>query len=123
MSASYSTSRTTDRDKVRASLGDTDVSPAADALFQDEEIDAVLLDTGSVAETVSQLAYELVVRFARKPVSIKAGDVQVSYASRIPEWKALAAQQSASSGLTFVPANYTGSAAADEYSRPPWWCL
>jgi hypothetical protein len=123
VSASYDTSRSTDKDKVRALLGDTDVTPESDALFQDEEITAVLADTGSLSSTVSQLAYELVVRFARKPVNIKAGDVQVDYSSRLPAWRELAGRQSAASGLSFVTANYTGALESDEYSRLPWWCL
>lgn len=124
MAATYNTARTTDTDLVRAALGDTDVSPAADALFQDEEIDAVLLDTGSVSDTVAQLASELVVRFARKPVSIKAGDVAIDYSTRLPAWRDLAARgtaPSAASSLTFVPVSYGSGDTPDEYSRSAWW--
>lgn len=124
MAATYNVARTTDTDLVRAALGDTDVSPATNALFQDEEIAAVLASTGSVNAAVMQLAFELVIRLSRKPVVIKAGDVSVDYSERIPGYRELAAggiASSAASSLSFVTANYTGDAATDEYSRAPWW--
>jgi len=41
MTASY-TAGASDRDRVRQLIGDTDVDPAADAIFSDEELDAFL---------------------------------------------------------------------------------
>lgn len=120
MAATYLTDRSRDIDQVRAALGDTDVSPAPDALFQDEEIAAVLVSTGSVSDTVAQLASELVARFARKPVSIKAGDVAIDYSTRLPAWRDLAARgtaPSAASSLVFVPVSYGGADALDEFGR------
>lgn len=42
MTASY-TPGDSDRDRVRQLIGDTDVDPASDAIFSDEELDAFLL--------------------------------------------------------------------------------
>lgn len=90
MAATYSPSRVTAVDRVRAALGDTEVTPASAALFQDEEIAAVVAAAGSEYLAVGQLASELVVRFARKPVRIVAGNVTVDYSERLGGWQALA---------------------------------
>jgi hypothetical protein len=119
LSFSYSELLTTDLDKARARLGDTD---SASVLHSDEHIEAVLALEGSLAAGVATLARELVTRFARQPVRIADDGSSVDYSARIPAWQRLAAEQASASGIiTTVTAYYGRSETADEYSRGTWW--
>lgn len=122
MSFSYNETLPANRDKARALLGDVDSS---DVLHSDEHIDAVLTLQGTLAGAVAQLADELVVRFARDPVSISENGVSLNYASRIPVWQALAQTQrvqTVSGGLVAVPATYgAADTVVDEFARPWGW--
>lgn len=101
MTATYSDALPTDRDIIRAMLGGpVTILPAAAPLLTDEHIDAILDMQGTVAASVAWLAKELIVRFAGKPTKIKAGDVEVDYKDRIPEWRRLANEQSGATGTT-----------------------
>lgn len=101
MAATYDDSLPGDKDRVRAMLGGgVTILPVASPLLTDEHITAVLAAQSTVAATVAWLAKELIVRFAGKPTTIKAGDVAVSYADRIPEWRRLANEQSGVTGAT-----------------------
>lgn len=93
MAATYNDALPTDKDKVRSDLGGgITILPASSPLLTDEHINAVLLMEGSRQSAVAYLARELVVRFAGKPVSIKAGDVTVDYSARLPAWRELASR-------------------------------
>src|SRR5689334_13658269 len=90
MATTYDETLPTDLDRVRAILGDTDVSPAADALFTDEHINAVLIAEGSLAAGVVFLAEELIARFGQEPVRVAVNGKTVDFSERITIWKTLA---------------------------------
>jgi len=120
VATTYNDALLTDKDKVRASLGDTDM---ASPLMSDEHITAVLVVEGSIMATVEQLAHELVARFGRQPVTIAAGDVRVDYSERLAVWRELANRNTTAgsgSGWGAIPATY-GAVAVDEYSRRSGW--
>src|SRR5688572_29195622 len=127
MSATYDETLATDKDKIRSLLGDTNVSPASNALFTDEHIAAVLTIQGTIKAAVAYLADELIAQSAQEPVKIIVTDggvsISVDYSKRIPLWQELASKSRTDSGgsLTFVTATY-GADTTDEYARPPeYW--
>ena len=74
MAATYTNTLPTDRDKVRFFVQDTDVDPASNALFTDEEIDAMLTlasETGAAKPycVASRLLGQLLTRFAVRPAA------------------------------------------------------
>lgn len=117
----YDDTLPTDKDRVRAILGDTDTS---DELLTDAHIEAVLTAEGSVSAAVAWLADALVARFAQDPVRITADGVTLDYSRRIPVWQSLATRERGvgSGALSFVAATFgDATTATDEYSRPLWW--
>ncbi len=75
---------TTDRDRVRFAIGDTD-DPTW--LFADATIDAVLASEGSVQAAVLYLARGLIARFAQQPVVITAQGETQDYRDRLTTWQ------------------------------------
>lgn len=127
MAATYDDTLPTDRDKARSLLGTTDVTSEATALVTDEHIDAVLTWKADLDRAVAFLASELATRFAQKPsdVSLPSG-LRTSWRDRISTWLTLAERAGGGAfgdggGLSFVPANYGGTTAADEFARPECW--
>lgn len=118
----YDDTLSTDKDKARSQIGDTDIT---DALMSDEHIEAVLTWKGSVALAVAYLAQELIARFARDPIRMTDNGATTDMTENMRIWRQLAgdAQAAASGGaLSFVTANYTGEATTDEFARPPnYW--
>lgn len=120
MIASYADTLPTDKDVVRAMLGDTDV---AAPLLSDPHILAVLGVEGSVAAAAAFLAEELAARFAAQPVRVTGEGTTIDYTGRIEGWQRLALRLRAAvptadgGGLTGVSVTYRTAAAADEYSR------
>ncbi len=84
---SYNDALLTNIDKVRSLLGDTD---AADWLFSNEHITAVLDQQGSLASGVAYLANELVARFGRQPTRMSDLGTTVDYGERLAAWRAIA---------------------------------
>jgi hypothetical protein len=84
------------RDRARALLGDTAVTPGTTtipdeaALFSDAHITAVLALYTPFETGVAFLAEELVTRFAQAPVKLSGGGESVDFSARIPAWQALA---------------------------------
>lgn len=122
MSATYSDRLLSDTDRVRAALGDTDIY---DPLFSDAHITAVLAIEGGLRPAIAALADELVARWSRDPVRKQANGIMVDYTDRLDTWRQIAQHargSAAGGGLSFVRANYTGDADADEFARPPdYW--
>lgn len=122
MTATYDDSLLTDLDKARALLGDTDTG---DPLFGNAHINAVIAIEGSLKAGVAALAEELIARFVQEPVRKTANGISVDYSDRLDTWRRIASNarvQAAGGGLSFVRANYTGDATADEFARPPdYW--
>lgn len=120
--ATYNDALLSDLDKARAMLGDTDTG---DPLLSNQHINAVIAIEGSLKAGVAALAEELIARFVRDPVKKSANGISVDYSDRLEEWRRIAsnARTSAAGGaLSFVRANYTGEATADEFARPPdYW--
>jgi hypothetical protein len=122
MTATYNDQLLTDLDRARALLGDTDTG---DPLLSNAHINAVIAIEGGLKAGVAALCEELIARFLRDPVKKSADGISVDYTDRLAEWRRIAASarvQAAGGGLSFVRANYTGEAAADEFARPPdYW--
>lgn len=89
MSATYDQTHPTARDRVRANLGDVDVSPAENALHSNEHMDALLTAYGE-ALGQSALAHELWARFAQDPSSIGLTGLSLSFGNLLDVWAALA---------------------------------
>ena len=124
--ATYNEALITDTDKARAMLGDTDTG---DPLYSNAHIDAMIGLAGSLGGGVAALAEELIATYGRDPVRKSADGVSVDYSDRLEVWRQLAArarqaqaQASGTGSIAFVPANYTGQASTDEWTRPPdYW--
>lgn len=90
MSWTYDTSLSTNKDKVRLRIGDTDTTRQE---FSDEEINAVLTD---VAQDVTQAAYRLIrtlaIKYARLAISKKAGPYSEDTTKRAEMYRLLAVE-------------------------------
>ena len=73
---SYDKSLTSDKDKVRFYIQDTKEN---DIFFEDEEIEAMLLEYKTPKNTAIQLCYTLAAMFAGLPDDEKVGPYSVSY--------------------------------------------
>lgn len=124
MSGTYQDSLPSDRDRARATLGDTS---ASDWLHTDDHINAVLTWKGSLDAAVAFLAGELIARFAQEPVRKTAQGESLDYSDRLKSWQAIVAKAEAAAsvtsgvgGIQMVAATYGGAnSTADEFSREP----
>lgn len=120
---SYIDTLPTDKDRVRAILGDT----SDPELLTDGHINAILGTEDSVSGAVAFLAYELVARYINEPVKVTLDGETEDYTGRLAAWSALAsrnataAQPNGGGVLSFVPVTYGRADTSDEYSRGPWW--
>ena len=101
MSWTYDPAMASDRDKVRFRLGDT---VEAGALLQDEEIDVLLADAGSVTNATIAGADALAMRFASLAQS-KTDDIgqSVNYGDRSARYRALADRLRANASRLAMP--------------------
>ncbi len=101
MSWTYDPAMASDRDKVRFRLGDT---VEAGALLQDEEIDGLLADAGSVTNATIAGADALAMRFASLAQS-KTDDIgqSVNYGDRSARYRALADRLRANASRLAMP--------------------
>lgn len=111
MAATYDETLPTAKDRARALLGDTAVTPGTttipddDALLSDGHIAAVLALLTTFEAAVAWLADELVARFAQDPVRVSLTGLSVDYSARIPAWQALAAQMRATAAAAAAAAS------------------
>lgn len=84
VAGSYDDRLSTERDRIRFALGDTD---DPNWLFADATIDAVLVSEGSVDAAVLYLARGLIARFAQQPVVITAQGETQDYRDRLTTWQ------------------------------------
>lgn len=92
MTATFSPSLTTPKDKVRQALGDTD---PAQALVQDETIDVLLGGSdASVLSVAAELAHNLAAQFARK-VTFDVDGQGKRYSDLMEHYRTLAADLAA----------------------------
>lgn len=71
---------TSDRDKVRFLIGDTD---STDQLLQDAEIAYVITEAGgSIYQAAHDAAYAVASKFSRMATSKSVGDLSLSYSDR-----------------------------------------
>lgn len=88
MTWSYNTSLSTNKDKVRIKIMDTDTTSQE---FSDEEINAVLTDVGQdVLQAAMRLAKSLAFKYAKKAVSKRAGPYSEDTTKRAELYKQLA---------------------------------
>lgn len=78
----YDPELTTDKDKVRFRIGDTDSSVAQQQRLEDEEIEATVTDAG-LPEGMARCAEALAAKFMRAADSKQVASLKVSYASRV----------------------------------------
>lgn len=91
MTASYNNNLLTALDRIRFTLGDTNVDPAENALKPDEEYLAVIDGADSEAEATALMAEALATQVMQDPDSYsESGGISVSWSSRIKTWLAIA---------------------------------
>ena len=101
MSWTYDPTMASDRDKVRFRLGDT---VEAGALLQDEEIDVLLADAGSVTNATIAGADALAMRFASLAQSMTDDIGQsVNYGDRAARYRDLANRLRATASRLALP--------------------
>lgn len=99
MSWTYSTSLTTDTDKVRFEIGDTDTT---DQLLSNEEIGAILATEGSVYAAAADCAEHLAAKFSRL-ADRTVGNFSLSASQRAKAYWDLAKKLSAKGLLYQIP--------------------
>ena len=88
MSWTYTDPNTSDRDKIRFLIGDTD---STDPLLSDEEIAFTLAEAGgSVYQAGHDSCYAIAAKFSRMAQSKSVGDLSISYADRAAAYAAQA---------------------------------
>lgn len=127
MSASYDNTLPTAIDRMRHSLGDTDMTAP---LRQDETYEA-LLATYSETEATAVMAEALAAEYAQQPVRITDEGTTVDWSDRVKTWLALAARLRAALAetastvgntlRTVRPRRYDDWEEQSEYVRPQWW--
>ena len=123
---SYDDRLTSDRDVIRATLGDTDTD---NFLLSDAFIDASLTLQGSVASAVAWAARSLIARYATEPVVITAQGETQDYRDRLATWRLIvdradtqAAADSAASPWGTASVDFGDGVDAGEFERPPnYW--
>lgn len=78
-----------DKDKVRFLIGDTDSS---DPQLQDEEILWMLSENETIYVAASHCVYGLISKYSRLAQSKSVGDLSISYANRVENYKAVASR-------------------------------
>lgn len=110
----------TDKDRLRAIIGDTDPTKFR---FSDAHINAVLIAQGSLNAAALFLVDELIAYYSTMPTSEEDATVKKDYGDRADRLRSLRTTlaervaASAGAGISFVDANYRGTSDADEYSR------
>jgi len=84
---SYNSALTTDKDRVRFLVGDTNES---DKLLQDEEIEYLLTETTNVLLVASRAAKAIAARFSRQ-ADKAVGDLRISLSQKAQAYMVLAA--------------------------------
>jgi hypothetical protein len=119
---SYDDTLPTERDVIRATLGDTN---GDDFLLSDALIDAARAMQGSVSAAVAWLARSLIARYATEPTRVTADGVTVDYSERLAVWRALitdATTHATGGAWGTVSADFGDGRADDEFARPPrYW--
>jgi hypothetical protein len=134
MAATYDSNLPTPKDRMRHSLGDTDVT----APLRGDETYTALLAAYSETEATAVLAEALAAEYAQLPASFGAGGTTFSWSDRVKTWLALAARLrtalaetagTVSNQLhTIQPRRgdwwgrgWDGDEERSEYVRPIWW--
>jgi hypothetical protein len=88
MAATFDDALPTDRDWIRAALGDTDTS---NAWLSDARIDAVLTAAANDRRVATlQLCEQLITLASQEPVEVTIAGLSVDYSAQIAAWKDLA---------------------------------
>jgi hypothetical protein len=88
MAATFDDTLPTDRDWIRAALGDTDTS---NAWLSDERINAVLTAAANDRTVATlQLCEQLITLASQEPVEVSISGLSVDYSAQIAAWKDLA---------------------------------
>lgn len=116
---SYDDRLITDRDRLRAMVGDTQ---ADSFLLSNDHLDAVLSIQGTLGSALAFCCDELIARFANEPVVWSSQGESTDFRERIATWRLISAQAKANGAtpghqsFQFVKATY-GNPTTDEYSQ------
>jgi hypothetical protein len=129
VTATYNDTLPTAKDRVRFNLGDTNVSPATNALLTDETIGALITQHGETMGTVVA-AESLATRFGQEPDSVSLSGKTVTWKDRVKAWWELAARLRKALGEEAVEASNTSGTTSTlrpgedersgEYYREEW---
>lgn len=112
---SFDEALSTDTDKARFFLGDTDTD---NELLSDFQIESVLALYTPLATGIAVLAEGLVSKFAQKPTSVSASGKSIAWAERVKAWRDLAARLRATGSLTGVASAFSvAMVRSDGYSE------
>jgi DNA-binding LacI/PurR family transcriptional regulator len=93
MPATFDPALTAPRDRLRFRLGDTDMTKP---LLDDTTYDGQLAHQGNdERKALQELAKALIARFAQRPNRVKAGDVEATWQERLPAWREIVAEVTA----------------------------
>ncbi len=123
MTFSYSDALTTDRDKVRLRIGDTqrDAGPRPDKRnFSDEEISFLLTDEGNVVGAIGQAFEVLANEWESFSISERLGEVNYDAKEKAQDYDRRAAKYPHKSGglTTFFGLNYRSTDDAGDDIEP-----
>lgn len=121
MAATYDEQFSSEKDKIRILIGDTDVDAA---LVSDEHILAVLDLEGSAKAAAIYLLDELIARYSHDPTKVERGGMTLDFTKRLETWARLRDRYQAdldkasgASAWTTVPRVLSSEKAVDEYGR------
>lgn len=103
MAFTYTAGGTTDRDRIRARIGDTDSSAAANQRLEDEEIADLVTTEGSFRAAASAAARSLAAKFLRLATEKTVGQLALVWQRRYEDLIALSKELKASLANAAVP--------------------
>lgn len=130
MAATYDSTLPTAKDRLRHSLGDTDVT----APLRGDETYEALLAAYAEPEATAVLAEALAAEYGQQPDTITDNGTTISWRSRVSTWLALAARLRAALAETAATVSsqlhtlqprrgdwWGNDDERSEYARPAWW--
>lgn len=116
MAATYDSTLPTAKDRMRHSLGDTDVTNP----LRGDETYAALLAAYSETEATAVLAEALAAEYAQQPDTITDSGTTISWRTRVSTWLDLAKRLRAA--LAETAATVSSQLHTLQPRRGDWWC-